>query len=372
MSHRLPVARAMAARGYEVHVAAPADHVWAPSDFDVAALEALGIRFHPIPLDRRGTSPVTELGTFFAILRLYRGLRPRLVHHLTIKPVLYGGIAARLAGVPAMVSAVTGLGHVFTGRGLLLRLLRPLVLWGYRVATRHPNARIVVQNTEDARELVRLRAIPEGRVVLIRGSGVSLDTFPAVPEPAGIPLVVLPARLIWDKGIAEFVEAARRLKAEGVACRFALVGNTHPSNPRAVPAAQLCTWQREGVIEWWGRREDMPQVFAEAHVVCMPSTYGEGIPKVLIEAASSARPIVTTSIAGCREIVREGENGLLVPPGDVAALTAALRRLLLDPALRQRMGGSGRAIVQESFSEELVVARTLAVYDELLAAAAPA
>jgi len=370
LSHREPIARAMRERGFEVHVAAPGDHVWAPDGFAVADLEAHGFRFHEIPLNRRGLNPLEDARTFLALCGLYRRLRPALVHHLTIKPVLYGGIAARLTGVPAMVSAITGRGHVFSGRGPLVAALRAAALVGYRIATRHRNCRIVVQNPEDAEALVSAGAAPADRMTLIRGAGVAADRFVATPEcQDGPPVVVLPARLIWEKGIGELVAAARLLQAECVPARFALIGKTHPSNPRAVPQVLLEQWHAEGLVEWWGRREDMPEVFRQVHVVCLPSTYGEGIPKVLIEAAAAGRPVVTTDIPGCRDIVRDGANGLLVPPGDVPALAAALRRLLTDPDLRRRMGSAGRAVFEADFTEEQVVARTLEIYDALLAAA---
>jgi len=366
MSHRLPIARAALGAGYEVHVAAPEDHVWAPRGFTVEALRDAGFAFHPIPLSRRGTNPWQELKTLIALWRLLAELRPELVHLLTIKPLLYGGLAARLLRVPAVVAAVTGLGQVFVATGVRAGLLRRLAVAAYRVATGHPNGRVIVQNAGDLETLRRSGAVVPGRLVLIRGSGVSLRTFTPEPEPSGPPLVILPARMIWEKGMAEFVAAARSLRARGVTARFALVGDSQASNPRAVPEATLQQWSEEGVVEWWGRRTDMPRVFAEAHVVCLPSTYGEGVPKVLIEAAACARPIVACDIPGCREIVHDGENGILVPPGDTEALAAALARLIEEPALRRRMGVRGREVVEAGFTEEQVAAATLEVYRALL------
>lgn len=365
-SHRLPVARAARDAGFEVHLAAPDDHVWAPTDFDIDVLRREGFVYHRVPLRRRGTNPLQELVTLLALLRLIRRLRPALVHTLTIKPVIYGGIAARLLRVPALVSAVTGLGQVFTADDLKYRLIRPLVVAAYRLVMARSSGRVIVQNPDDGATLSTLGCLPADRLRLIRGSGVDLEDFPARSEAEGPPLFVLPARLIWEKGVGEFVEAARRLHARGLKARFALVGNTAPSNPRAVPEATLQAWHRKGVVEWWGRRTDMPAVFAACHGVCLPSTYGEGVPKVLIEAAASGRAVVTTDIPGCREIVRDGINGLLVPPGDVDALTAALARLIEAPEERRRLGEQGPAEVAAGFSSAEVVRQTLAVYDELL------
>ena len=366
MSHRLPIARAARAAGYQVHVAAPEDHVWAPEGFTVQALRDAGFAFHPIPLSRRGTNPWQEARTLIALWRLIRGLRPELVHLLTIKPLLYGGLAARLLGVPGVVAAVTGLGQVFVSSGATAGLLRRLAVMAYRVATGHPNGRVIVQNAGDMETLARSGAVRPERMVLIRGSGVSLSAFAPSPEPDGPPLVILPARMIWEKGVAEFVEAARLLRARGVEARFALVGDSKASNPRAVPQPTLEKWSREGGVEWWGRRTDMARVFAGAHIVCLPSTYGEGVPKVLIEAAACGRPIVACDIPGCREITHQGENGLLVPPGDTEALAAALARLIENSDLRRRFGARGRELVEAGFSEDRVVRATLEVYRALL------
>ena len=368
MSHRLAVAKAALAAGYEVHVAAPEDHVWAPETFSVEAVREAGFTFHGIPLSRRGTRPWQELKTVAALVRLYRAVRPQLVHLVTIKPILYGGVAARIVGIPAMVGAVTGLGQVFTARGLWPTVLRTCVTFAYRIAMGHRNGRVIVQNSGDRQALIAVQAVAPERVILIRGSGVSLERFSPTPEPAGIPLVVLPARMIWEKGIGDFVEAGRLVREAGLGARFALVGRTHSDNPRAVPEGQLRAWHDSGMIEWWGWRDDMASVFASCHVVCLPSGYGEGVPRALIEAAACTRPIVATNIPGCREIVRDGKNGLLTPVGDVPALAAALTRLIEDGDLRRRMGAAGRLIAEDGFSEADIAERTVALYRDLLPA----
>lgn len=366
LSHRLPVALAAQAAGFEVHVAAPDDHVWAPDGFDVGELMRYGFAFHAIPLSRRGLNPFQDAATFFAVLALLRRVKPDLVHLLTIKPVLYGGIAGRLVGTPALVAGITGLGHAFVAQGLRASALRVLLRLAYRLALGHPNSAVIAQNRADRAALVEAGLAAAERVALIRGSGVPLDQFRPSPDPGGEPIAILPARLIWEKGIATFVEAARRLKAAGVRGRCVLVGATRPQNPRAVPAETIAAWTKEGVVEWWGRREDMPDVFAQTHVACLPSAYGEGVPRALIEAAASARPIVASDIPGCREVARDGENALLVPPGDPAALAGALERLFVDPALRRRLGEAGRRIAEAEFSADDVARRTLALYDALL------
>ncbi len=368
LSHRLAVARAAQRQGFEVHVATPTDHVWAPDGFSLTALADEGFVHHPIPLSRRGTNPFREVATLVAIWRLFRRLSPDLVHLMTIKPVLYGGIAARLAGVPAVAATITGLGQMFVAPGGAAAALRVVAGGAYRLALAHRNAGVTFQNREDLDRLVGLKAVRPERAVLIRGSGVALDEFVPTPEPEATPLVVMPARLIWEKGVGDFVAAARILRGQGVTARFALIGNTRPSNPRAVPESQLRSWCESGAVEWWGRREDMPAIYAACHVVCQPSKYGEGVPKVLIEALACGRAVIASDIAGCREVIRHDENGLLVPPGDPAALAAALRALIDDPARRRRLGRAGRTSAEAEFGIERVTERTLAMYGALLAA----
>lgn len=364
LSDRLAIARAAAQAGFDVHVATPAEP-------EAEAIRAEGFAFHPVPISRRGVNPWQEARTLWSLVRLYRALRPHIVHLVTIKPVIYGGLAARLSGVPAVESAVTGLGYVFIEPGPRGAALRWLARTAYRLALGHPNGRAIFQNPDDRAEFLARGLVAERATVLIKGACVDGRIFTPRPEAAGAPLVVLPARMLWDKGVGEFVEAARSLRAAGVEARFALVGDTDPGNPAAIPRPRLTAWRDEGVVEWWGHRTDMPSVLAEAHVVCLPS-YREGLPKSLIEAAACARPIVATDVPGCREAARPGVNALLVPARDPRALAEAIRRLVADPALRRELGARGRALAEAEFSLERVLGDTLALHDELLCAAGAA
>ena len=356
-SHRMALAKAAAGNGFEVSVATPVSRYR-----DTIVRE--GFHLYPITIERTGKNPFQDLRTIAELVGLYRRERPDIVHHVAIKPVLYGSMAAMLAGVPGVVNAVAGLGYVFTGANWKLAPLRMAVRLGFRMAFAGDRRRLILQNPDD---VVALRdLVPSGNVRLIRGAGVDTAVFAPSPEPQGPPIIVLASRMIWDKGIAQFVKAARRLKADGRDARFVLVGETDARNPAAVPPEQIRKWVKEGLIESWGRREDMPQVFRQSCLVCLPSYYREGLPKVLLEAAASGRPIITTDSPGCREIVRSGENGLLVPVKDVDALCAAIASLLDAPALRDRMGKRGREIVMAEFSDEIVIKKTLAVYEELL------
>lgn len=357
-SHRLPFARAALAAGYEVVVAAHED---AHGD----RIRAEGLRFVPLPWERGGVNPFYELLLLLKIIRLYSEERPDVVHQVTAKPILYGTLAAKLCGVPAVVNTFTGLGFVFISESLKARVLRAALGAALRLALSARNSRTIFQNKDDRALFVDGGLIAAERAALVRGSGVDVGRFAPSAEPEGTPLAVLPARMLWDKGVGEFVEAARALAAEGVRARFALVGEADAHNPAAIPLAQLARWKEEGAVEWWGLRGDMAAVYSQASVVCLPS-YREGLPKALMEAAACARALVTTDAPGCREVVRDGETGLLVPLRDAAAVAAALRRLFADAALRRRLGENARLLAVEAFAQEKVVAQTLDIYRALI------
>lgn len=357
-THRLPLALAARAAGYDVHVAT--------SDADaanVARIQQAGLPFHPLPLAQHGTNPWMELRTLAALIALYRRLRPQIVHLVSIKPVIYGGLAARLTGVPAVVGAMSGLGYAFIGDDLRRRVIRMGALPLMRLALGGRNARMVFQNPDDQARLIALGVLPPQKALLIKGSGVDEARFQPQPEAPGLPVVLFAGRLMAQKGLLAFVEAARRLRGRA---RFVVVGIAEPTNPGAISPERVAAWAQEGLIEWWGQRDDMPDVIAQAHIVALPSVYGEGVPRILIEAAACARPIVTTDTPGCREIVRHEDNGLLVPPHDTTALVCALERLLTDTPLRQQLGQRGRERVLAEFTLQRVNDQMLALYAELL------
>lgn len=361
VSHYLPHAVAARAAGYDVHVIVPPSNV-------TAFIRGLGLIVHDLPLSRSGKAVFGELRSVVALRRLFRKLHPDAVHLITIKPVIYGGIAARMANVPAVVSSVTGLGYVFLAQGFRARLLRRLVRTAYRFAFGCRNFCLLFQNGDDRNLFVHYKLIDTARTAMVRGAGVDTKMFAPTPEPNGVPLVVLPGRLLRDKGVYEFVDAAKLLRADGCAVRFALIGDLDPANPSAIPQTQVEAWQREGAVEWWGRRDDMPVVYAQANIVCLPS-YREGLPKALVEAAACGRAIVSTDVPGCREVVDHGENGLLVPAQNAKALAQAIKQLLADPVLRARMGNRGRAKVEVEFSVQAVSRFMLSTYRSLLARA---
>lgn len=348
-SHRLALAKAALQAGCDVAVATRVrkhGHI----------IRKAGIRLIAFEMDRGGMNPLADIGAMTRLVRLYRRERPDIVHHLALKPMLYGSVAARLTRVPYVVNALTGLGWLFTSGNYKAQVLRPIV-WNVLRRLLRPT-QVIVQNRDDA-ALLSGWNIPH--IHLIHGAGVDCETFYPTPELEGAPLIVLPARMLWDKGLAEFVAAARRIKAAGHVARFALVGAPDPDNPASVPAEQLSTWRDEGVVEWWEYCHDMPDVYRQAHIVCLPS-YREGLPKSLLEAAAAGRPIVTTDVPGCREIVRHEFNGLLVPARDAMALAAALTKLIVDPATRRLMGAHSQQYAEAEFAQKQVIAETLAVY----------
>jgi glycosyltransferase involved in cell wall biosynthesis len=349
---RLAQALALRERGNELVLVSP-DGPYGPR------MQDLGIRWLPFPLARRSLNPIEGFKTVLRLLKLYRQEKPDLVHQFTVKCVLFGSVTCLLLGIRPVVNSVTGLGYVFMEGGAARRWLRGLIKLSYRLLLK--NTWVIFQNPDDRSAFLDSHLVDPKRVTLIRGSGVDIRRFFPKPEPSGAPLVILPARMLWDKGVGEFVKAARILQAEGLSARFALVGDSDNENPASVQASQLHAWENEGVIEWWGWKENMQDVYAQAAVVCLPS-YREGLPKTLIEAAACGRPIVTSDVPGCREVVRHGENGLLVPARDSVALAKALMDLLQSPKTRSEMGNCGRIIAEKEFSMELVISQTIAFY----------
>jgi glycosyltransferase involved in cell wall biosynthesis len=328
-----------------------------------ARIRASGIEVIPVDFIRRRLNPFAELAFTLKLARLYRELKPDLVHHIALKPIVLGGIAARLAGVKAIVNAPVGLGFVFSSDKLLAKILRPLVALGLRLTLTPRHSIAVFENPDDMEALVQGGMARAEAVTLIRGAGVDIEKFHPTPEPPGPVRIVLIARMIREKGVPEFVEAARLLKGRA---EFILAGAPDEGNHNALTAAELRGWEAEGLVRWLGPVRDIAGLLAGAHIACQPSSYREGLPKSALEAMASGKPLVATNIPGCREAVADGVTGFLVPPRDAVALAAALARLIDDPTLRARMGAAGRARVEENFSDAIICEKTLAVYDSLV------
>jgi len=357
---RRTLALALRDAGHEVVMVSP------PGPYGVR-LETLGFRWVAAPMERRSLNPFRELVLLRWLRDLIRSERVDLVHGFTIKCAVYGALAARLAGDTARVSAVAGMGYVFISNDLKARVLRPVVRALLRLALGGRRARLILQNPDDVALFQAARLVDEGAIRLIRGSGVDCERFSPV-ERVGLadPVrVLLAARLLWDKGLAEFVDAARCLKGEGRRIEFLLAGDPDPGNPAAVPEETVQAWCAEGLVNWLGHVDDMPGLFGSVDIVVLPS-YREGLPKGLIEAGACALPLVTTDVPGCREVVRDGEDGLLIPVKSATAIADAIRRLCDDPEFALRLGAAARQRALSDFDERLVIDRTIDVYRELV------
>ena len=353
-SHRLPIARAARDAGWEVLVATRVGN-------HGERIEREGFRLIPIKMRRRSLAPWAEIAAIAGLLRLYRRERPDLVHQVGMKPVLYGSFAAAMTGVPAVVNALAGMGYVFTSTRLKARALRPFVKMAFRWLLDRPNSRVILQNPDDVAAMTDGTVAAE-RVALIRGSGVDIEAFAGTDEPDGTPVAVMVSRMLWDKGVGELVQAARLLRERKVRLKVVLVGSPDPENPASIPERQLRDWDSSGDVAWWGERSDIAKIWADSHIAVLPSYYGEGVPKSLLEAGACARPMLATNMSGCREIVVDGITGILVPPRDVAALADGLEALARDKPLRQRLGAAARELVEREFSEAQVVEQTMALY----------
>jgi glycosyltransferase involved in cell wall biosynthesis len=364
-SHRLPVARAARDAGFEVVVAT---RVQAHG----RQIRDEGFTLRPIAWRRGGDGLVGAARAVVAIIRLYRSERPDMLHHVALKPVLFGGLARALAfrhadETPASINSVMGLGSGFSATTLAARLRRPPLGVALRLAAAGGLGRVVVQNPEDGAALAAL-GIDHRRIVLIRGSGVDVQHFAPLPMPDGNTVTVaLVSRMLRDKGVLDAVAAIRRLRERGLAIELVLAGPADADNAGSLSAASLSALAVEPGITWLGAVADVRSVWRRAAIAVLPSTYGEGVPKALLEAASCARPIVATDVPGCREAVHPGKNGILVPPRDIDALAEAIAALAADPGRREAMGRAGRALAERRFSEEIIARETLALYRAVLA-----
>jgi glycosyltransferase involved in cell wall biosynthesis len=352
---RLPLAEALRSAGHEVILVSPSD------DYSQKLTDA-GFMWIDFPLSRKGRNPFFEVVTLFRLITLYRNAKPDLVHHFTIKCVVYGSLAARWTGIKSVINAITGLGYVFIGNSKSQTILRWLIILLYRFSLK--GTRVVFQNEDDLRQFLEYTLVDRDQSEIIRGSGVDIQRFTVSPFPEGMPVVVLPARMLWDKGVAEFVSAARQLRKEGIIARFILAGDTDDDNPAAVPNKTLKGWQKEGIVEWMGWQSDMPSVYATSTIVCLPS-YREGLPKTLIEAAACGRPLIATDVPGCREVIIPGKTGLLSVVRDVETLTNCLRTMIQDRDSWYRMGQEARKLAEDEFSTGRIINETMQIYSKL-------
>ena len=346
-------------RGYEVGLICK-------SGKDKAFIVKKGIKVFEWSLSRTSLNPLNHIRSVFQIFNSFRVFRPDLIHAVAIKPLIFSALVSKLFGMKNRVFALGGLGFIFSSEKLLAKILRPLIVFLLKYCLSGNNTRLIIQNIDDCKIIWGLKIIEEGRTRLIEGAGVDIQRFkPENSNPEEIPIVVLPARFLWDKGIGEFVEAAEIIKSKSILAKFVLVGGPDSHNPENIDSEVIDGWIKNGLIESWGFRNDMPNVIKASSIICLPS-YREGIPKCLIEAASCGKPIVTTNVPGCREVVTHGLNGYLVNARSSEELAIFLEKLILDKKLRLSMGSEGRNIAIKRFSEELIVKQTRKVWEEVL------
>ena len=329
-------------------------------------INGLGIKLIPTRMKRSSLNPFFELGTIIELIGIYRREKPDIVHHVAIKPIVYGTLAAKLTGVPHIVNALGGMGHIFSSPEGKMRIMRGIVSVFYRFAFSGKSNRLILQNPDDKKIVLENKLTSPSKITIIRGSGADLTYFKYLPEPPGDPVILYAGRLLWSKGIGDLYQASEILSKKNIKFKSVLVGKPDPENPETISESQIEEWCNSDYFEWWGHHEDMPSVLGQSSIVVLPAIFREGLPKILIEAAAVGRPLIATDMPGCREIVKHGWNGLLIPSQDPDALANAIMDLLSDHSLRQQMGKNSRELAENEFSEDMVIDQTLALYKELV------
>ncbi|MDM1272919.1 glycosyltransferase family 4 protein [Acinetobacter indicus] len=357
ISHRLPIALEALKEGHEVHI-------FTKDTGKMDYLKSLGLKVHPINLERGSINPFSSFKLLFDLKNKLKEIKPDVVHLVTIKPVLIGGLASILAKVPSIVYAISGLGFIFTNTMLKAKILRLGIIPLYRLALSAKNKTVIVQNLDDLRILRQYVAIPESQTVLIPGSGVNLEQFNIQPLPLENKTVLMACRLLADKGVYEFHQGALLLKENYPNVRFVLVGGVDPDNPASLTEQELTEWVTNNDLEWWGHQTNMSEVLSQATIVVLPS-YREGMPKVLLEAQALGRPIVTTDVPGCREAIENGKTGFLVKVKNAQSLADAIEKLINNNELCLEFSQNARLLAEQKFDIQLVVNTHMHIYEKL-------
>ena len=359
LSHRLPVALAAKQNGFEIHIAAPHNN-------SEDKILKQGFYFHPVRIYRSSINPFKEILSFYDLYKLQKKLKPDVVHLVTIKPVIYGGITARFAKIKNIVAAVPGLGSAFREDGFKGWILHKIIGWLYKAALGNKNAIVIFQNEDDKKVITKLCKLSEDQIKLIPGSGVNLNEYQFLPEPDGVPVLIMASRLLKDKGVPEFINAAKILKERGVAADVLLAGEIDPENPTSVTAEELNEWKKEEAVKILGFRSDIADLFSKSNIVIFPSSYREGLPKVLVEAAACGRAVVTTNAPGCRDAIIPNKTGILVPVKSAVAIADAAEYLINNSEIRKAFGKAGREFAEQVFDIENIVEEHLKIYRKLL------
>lgn len=331
---------------------------------DPKLLEKKGIKVKFVPINRGGINIIKDLQTFFFIWSFFKKEKPDIVHLITIKPYLYGGIIARLSGIPCLVSAVSGLGSIFIHKNLRSKFLQIFLYPMFCIAFNHKNQIVILHNQDDAKTLIDWGVLNSNKVKLFKGSGVKLENFNQLDETKGIPIVCFASRLLVDKGVNEFISASKLLIKRGINARFLIAGDLDTQNPSGLKQEELDKIKKEGFVNIIGYQKDIPKLYAKSHIICLPS-YREGLPKALLEAAAASRAVVTTDVPGCRDAIIPEKTGLLVPVRNADALANAIQDLLENPTKRRSMGKAGREFAKKNFAISNIVEAHLEIYKDL-------
>ena len=358
LSHRLGIAIEAKKQGYEVHIASPEDGC--EDTFKIK-----GLIHHKLPISRTSINIFSEIKAFLNIYFLIKKINPDLLHLITIKPVIYGGIISRLIQIKGVVSAVPGLGYVYISKGIRAAILRFFINYFYKVSFSKKSLKIIFQNKDDMNKLRLAVGFDPIKSVIIKGSGVDLDEFKSTPLPEGRPVISMISRLQEDKGVKEFARAAQMIKERKIEADFWLIGDTDSSYPSPILIEDLQEWENKGFLSVLGYRKDINILIGNSNIIVLPS-YREGLPKVLLEAAACGRPVITTDVPGCRAAIEEGKTGLLVPPRDSSSLADKIEYLLGNKELLKKMGNAGRKLAEENFSLDKVVSAHLKIYSSLI------
>ena len=358
LSHRLPIAIAAQKQGYTIHVATRFGET-------VKDITDIGFIHHEISLSRNGSSVLSEMLSLLGICKLLQEVKPDILHLVTIKPVLYGGIASRFVPVDRVIAAVSGLGTLFLAEGIKAEMKRKVGTWLYRLALNSKRTKVIFQNPDDKQLLVNLKAVKPEQTMLIRGSGINIAEFSFFPENlVSKPVVTFAARLLFDKGLAEYIEAIKILNKKGLEASYQIVGDLDPGNLTSAKQKDIEQWQSIPNLTVVGYQKNMATVFKHSNIVVLPS-YREGLPKVLIEAAACGRAVITTDVPGCRDAIEANKTGLLVAAKSSTELACSIERLIIDADLRVKMGAAGRQLAEKVFSIEQVVDKHLSIYQQI-------
>jgi glycosyltransferase involved in cell wall biosynthesis len=358
ISHFLERAVAAKANGYAVAVSAHCGE-------KKSTLTDAGLEVFPHHISRSGTNPIIEMRNLFKLIQVFRQSKPDIIHLIALKPIVIGALAARIYGRAQVVCAPIGMGYLFSSGDRKARVIRPMVQFLLRRILHMKNTHVIIENAEDLATLVNSGFVKQGNISLIKGAGVNLDAYPAIPENCDTMIVSMFARVLRDKGVLDFLAAAKFVRKAHPRARFRLIGDCDPGNPTSFSQSEVESWVATGAIEWLGYRTDVPSLLAESNVVCLPS-YREGLPKTLIEACAAQRAVVATDVTGCREAVEHSTNGLLVPVQNPVKLAEAISQLLDDKELRLDLAKNGRRRAETEFSSTIVISETLNVYNQLV------